>query len=32
MWGQQQQTTYFVVREERDGVGWEDADGSVSNG
>ena len=33
MWGQQQQTTYFVVREE--GMGWggkTDADGSVSNG
>ena len=30
MWRQQQQTTYFVVREE--GVGWEDVDGSVSDG
>ena len=31
MWRQQQQTTYFVVRD-GDGVGWEDADGSVSDG
>ena len=30
MWRQQKQTTYFVVREE--GVGWEDADVSVSDG